>query len=132
MRSLRGEPPPVETRPAEARTDGTRGERGSVTAEFALILPAAVLLVVALIAAVGMSSAQLGLQEAAAAGARAAARSGDAEAAAPAVVQVAAGAEAAVRVDGDAVCVTATRQSSVPVLGAFPLRAESCALRWGK
>ena len=107
-------------------------QRGSVTAEFALVLPAVVMMVVALAAATGFSAAQVGLQEAAAVAAREAARSGDPASARRAGELISGGARFAVRFEGDAVCVEATRKARAPGLRAFELAAESCALRWGR
>jgi len=68
------------TAPAQPGHGGTaqdRFDRGSVTAEFALLMPAVVLLLGAVLAATAAGAAQLNCADAARAGARAAARHDD-------------------------------------------------------
>ena len=96
------------------RQRSPRGERGSVTAEVAITLPAVILVLACCLGALGAAAQQVRLQDAAAAAARSAGRDGP----------VPPG--AAVDDRGDVVCVTMTRQAGAP-LGALTLRATSCA-----
>lgn len=103
-------------------------ERGSVTAEFAVVLPAVVLVVLVGVAALGAGARVVRLQDAAADAARLVAR-GEAVERAYSVV-AAAGGSARVETRGDLVCVVA----SAPVPLALPipeLSATSCALAGG-
>lgn len=103
-------------------------DRGSVVAEFAVALPAVVLVLLLGAGALGSAARQVRLQDAAADAARLLAR-GESEARAFAVVvEVAAGAGARVGHTGDLVCVSATAPSSLP---GFTLTARSCALDGG-
>ena len=86
------------------RSRADRGERGSVTAELAVALPAIVLLVAFCVGAVGVSGQQVRLQHAAAQAAREAGRAQDDE----------------------VVCVTLT-EPAAPPFGALELSASSCA-----
>ncbi len=105
-----------------------RGERGSVVAEFAVALPAIVLVLLLACGALAAGGTQIRLQDAAADAARLAAR-GEAEARTAAAVEAAVpGAGVELRRDGDVVCVTASTQA--PVLLA-PLAATACALEGG-
>jgi Flp pilus assembly protein TadG len=107
-----------------------RDERGSVTAEFAVVAPAVVLVVVLTASLLLASGRQVRLEQAAAQAARLAAR-GEAEVrvrdAARALVD---GGRTAIAVDGDFVCVEVSVAHAVP-LPLAPLRARSCALAGG-
>lgn len=81
-----------------------RGERGSITAELAVALPAIVLLVAFCVGAVGVAGQQVRLQHAAAQAAREEGRS----------------------VDDEIVCLTLT-EPAAPPFGALELEASSCA-----
>ena len=107
------------------------GERGSVTAEFAVALPAVVVVFVLFAGALSASGRQVRLEQGAAQGARLAAR-GEADARVQdAVSRAVAGATAAIGTDGDLVCVTATAPTGLPLpLGA--LRATACAVGEGR
>jgi hypothetical protein len=121
----------VGTGPHDVRASvtGLRAERGSVTAELAVALPA-VVLVLAMVLSVGAASvARLRAVDAAAAGARVVALGEDDAAVRDAVRQVAGGsADATVRHDGEWVEVTV----AAPVVGGWfgggPLRASAQAV----
>lgn len=103
------------------------GERGAASAEFAVALPA-ILVVVALgVGALGLGARQVRLQDAAADAARLAAR-GEDPARAIAVV-AAAGGSARLEDRGDLVCVVAEAPASLPLLP--PPHASACALVGG-
>jgi Flp pilus assembly protein TadG len=104
------------------------GEAGSVSAELAVALPAAVLVVLLGIAGLGAASQQVRLQDAAADAARLVAR-GEDERRAFAVVAEAGGA-LAVAHRGDLVCATATAEVRIGAV-ALPLSATGCALAGG-
>ncbi|MBP2437481.1 TadE family type IV pilus minor pilin [Microbacterium amylolyticum] len=107
----------------------TRDDRGSASAEFAVALPAAVLVVALGIGALAAAGTQVRLQDAASNAARLIAR-GEPERA-PGVVHAAvSGAHAAIGRDGDLVCVTATHRVSIGVF-SLPLSATGCALESG-
>ncbi len=105
-----------------------RSDRGSVTVEFAVVLPAVAVVLTLLVAAVVAVDRQGALQLAAATAARAAGR-GDQEAAAAAAASVP-GASAAYRRPAGLVCV----ELAVPAPGVFAavvLRASGCAAERG-
>ena len=105
------------------------GERGSVTAEFAAIVPAVVLLLACCLACLQIAGQQLRLQDAAADVARSAARGGGTSAAG-----VVPGVAVAVSADGDLVCVHLSARSRSPAgtLLGLTLSASSCALAGGE
>lgn len=108
---------------------GLGGDRGSVVAEFAVALPAIVLVLLIGAATLGAGARQVRLQDAAADAARLSAR-GESEARVHAVVSSSiAGATATIQLRGETVCVTA----SAAAFGALPveLSATSCALAGG-
>lgn len=103
---------------------GDRGPgkaRGAVTAEFAVALPAVVLLLTMLLAGVAAGVTQLRLEEAARAGARALAR-GESAAAVEGIVRTLAGASAttAVAADGEWLSVTVADRASGPLGSMVP------------
>lgn len=104
-----------------------RGDRGSVTAEFAVALPAVVLLVACCLSGLAVAGQQLRLTDAAALAARTLARGGDPEAL---VARLSPGAAVSRSADGDLACVTLTASAS----GLLPLDlgATSCALDGGR
>ncbi len=105
-------------------------EHGSITAEFAVALPAVVLVLACCLSGVQVAGQQLRLQDAAASAARAAARGGD-----PAVAaRLAPGATASRFSDGDLVCVRLTAASAalVGTIMQLTLSASSCALGGGR
>ena len=107
-------------------------DRGSVTAEFAIVLPVLVLLIAFGIGALGATSARVRLEDAAADAARLVARGDDPLAARHAIVRAVDGAQLGIDHRDGLVCATAS--ASVRVLGAIvvPVRAASCALAGGR
>lgn len=104
-------------------------ERGSAAAEFAVVLPAIVAVVLLGVGALSAAAAQVRLQDAAADAARVAAR-GEPDRAGAVVVGQVPGASASVDRDGDLVCITAVASVGVGAL-AFDLSATGCALDGG-
>ena len=105
-------------------------DRGSVTAEFAVALPAIALVLAASLASVQVVAVQVRLADAAADAARALGR-GESEATAAGIAaRNAAGASLSTSVDDRFVCAT-LRATAGGVLSALELRAESCAMRGG-
>jgi hypothetical protein len=100
------------------------GDRGSVTAEFAIALPAAVLVLALGAATLAACAHQVRLQDAAADAARLTGR-GDADRGLSIVAD--AGGTASVSRGDDLVCVTASARAAVPLV-AVTLRARACAL----
>lgn len=108
---------------------GGRDERGSVTAELAVTLPAVVMVVALAAGSLSCAAAQVRLQDGAADAARLVAR-GDAGRAAAALSVAVSGASHGVTAEGDLVCVTARASVGFgPV--SVPLEARSCALEGG-
>ena len=110
----------------------TAGERGSVTAEFATVVPAIVLVLACCLASVQIAGQQVRLHHAAAEAARSLAR--DDSAAAARAVAAAPGARLSRSVSGDLVCATVSARSTSPVGTVFGLTlvARSCALAGGR
>lgn len=107
-----------------------RDQRGSVAAEFAVVAPAVVLVVLLAVTTLAASGRQVRLEQAAAQGARLAAR-GESDGRVRAIVaDLVDGAGAGIRTEGELVCVEATASHSVP-LPLPPLRATACALAGG-
>jgi Flp pilus assembly protein TadG len=104
-----------------------RDERGSVAAEFAVTVPAVVLVIVLAVSALSVGGRQVRLEHAAAQAARLAAREESADRVTAAVSTLASGARVATTRDGDLVCVELTAAAGVP-LPLPDLRASSCAL----
>ena len=105
------------------------GERGSVTAEFAAVIPAVVLMLACCLAGVQVAGQQLRLQDAAAGVARSVARGGPTSAAG----QVP-GVGIAITHRGDLVCARLSARSRSPAgtLLGLTLTASSCALGDGR
>jgi hypothetical protein len=101
-------------------------DRGSVTAEFAIALPAVILVFACCLSGLQVAGSQLRVQDAAAAAARSLARGEPASVAARLVP----GAAVSRHDDGDLVCATVTARAT----GLIPLelRATSCALGGGR
>lgn len=114
---------------ADAGGRGGARERGSVTAEFAAVIPAVVLLLACCLAGVQIAGQQLRLQDAAADVARSVARGGSTSAAS----QVP-GAGVAITSRGDLVCARLSARSRSPAgtLLGLTLSASSCALGEGR
>lgn len=107
-----------------------RGEAGSVTAEFALLMPAVLLVIATVLGGAQLASLQLRLGDAAAGAARAIAR-GDAEPTVrQQVAQLVAGSVVVVRQQGDYTCVSASGRTASGPLALLPaLTGVGCALR---
>jgi hypothetical protein len=105
------------------------GQRGSVTAEFAVMMPAVLLLLACCLACLQITGQQLRLQDAAADVARSVARGGGAGAAG-----VVPGVAVSVGTRGELVCATLSARSRSPAatLLGLTLTASSCALAGGK
>jgi Flp pilus assembly protein TadG len=101
-------------------------ERGSVTAEFAAVLPAVVLVFAVALGGMQIAGEQLRLQSAVADAARMLGR-GDSGAASR-VRDAASGARLSESRQGDLVCATARAPTSLGFLFAITLSASSCAL----
>ncbi|CAN5410822.1 hypothetical protein BH09ACT1_BH09ACT1_08980 [soil metagenome] len=113
------------------RADGG-GSRGSITAEFAVVIPAVVVILAACLGGVRLMGVQLQLQDAAAAGARSLGR-GEALDAATAQAHSAVGGSSVTSVTrGSLVCVTAAAANHGGLLGFIPVTATSCSLADGK
>jgi len=104
------------------------GDRGSVTAEFAAVVPAVLLLLACCIAGLQIAGQQLRLQDAAADVSRAIARGGDSGQARVL------GTSISVTQRGDLVCARLSARSRSPAgtLLGLTLTASSCALGGGK
>ncbi|TAL45110.1 MAG: hypothetical protein EPN91_03010 [Salinibacterium sp.] len=106
-----------------------RAERGSVTAEFAVALPAVVIVLAGCLSAMQIAGLQLRLQDAAASAARSVARGEGEGVAATRASRMVAGASLSERAAGDLDCVTLRAPSALPGLN---LTASSCALSGGR
>lgn len=104
-------------------------DRGSVSAEFAVALPAALVVLVLGLGALGSGTRQVQLQDAAADAARLAGRGESAGRIAAAVTDAVPGAATSTAHRGDLVCVTATAAAVPAVFGT--LSATGCALDGG-
>ncbi len=116
-----------------SRSPGSwRAERGSVTAEFAAVVPAAVLVLAFCLAGAQIGAQQVRLQDAAADTARALARGDDVAAAGVRAGQV--HADLASSVSGDLICarLTAPAATAVPLASVLSVTAVSCALDGGR
>jgi hypothetical protein len=115
------------------RQGGGGPERGSVTAELAVALPALVLLLGVLLGAATVGTAQLRLEEAARAGAREIAR-GETGASVEATVRRLAGPGAGLEVAGDGgwTSVTVTTRVQGPFLDLLEVRLSATAAGWSE
>ena len=102
-------------------------DRGSVVAEFAVALPAVVLVLLLGVGMLGAGARHVRLQDAVADAARLAARGESPERVQAAVSAVAPGAAGVTFAKGDLVCVTGSVRAALPVT----LSATSCALAGG-
>lgn len=109
-------------------------ERGSVTAELAIAMPAVILLLACCLAGLQAGAMHMRLQDAAAQAARAAARSHSPDTTAALVAgELAPAASAAVRQHGMLLCVELSAPARiVGDLGLFAVTAGSCALSGGR
>jgi hypothetical protein len=112
------------------RADRAAADCGSVTAEFAAVVPAVVLVLAFALGAMQLAGEQVRLQAAVAQAARSYGR-GDAGASEP-IVQVAAHAEISRIRRGELVCVTATAPANLGILIGITLIAHNCALDDGQ
>jgi Flp pilus assembly protein TadG len=103
------------------------GDRGSVVAEFAVALPAVVLVLAIGVGALAAGSRQVRLQDAAADAARLGARGEPAARVHAAVTGAVPGATAGIQTRGDLLCVTA----SAPAVLGLRITADACALAGG-
>jgi hypothetical protein len=110
-------------------TPGHR-ERGSVTAEFATVIPAVLLVLAACLAGLQLSSHQVRLQQVAAMAARSVARGEPVGG----VAGLLPGTTLRVERRGEFACVTASAAGSrtAGLIGAFTVNASSCALDGGR
>lgn len=107
------------------------GDRGSVTAEFALAMPAVILALVVAVGALSAAAAQAGLQDTVADAARLVARGESTDRVTEIVGTLGDGIRLRVtRADG-LVCVVGDRELSIGNLITIPLQARSCALDGG-
>lgn len=104
-----------------------------MTAEFAMVVPAVILLLALCLSAMQLSSRQLRLQDAAADAARVIARGDDPGSAAHRAVSLVPGATLDTHTRGDLVCVRLRAPAAVAggLFGAVSLAASSCALASG-
>ena len=107
------------------------GERGSVTAEFAVALPAIALVLAACLAAVMLVAQQVRLTDAAADAARSLGRGDSVAAAASIADRVSGGAQLRSWQEDPFVCVVLSASGS-GLLSAVTLQAESCAVGGGR
>ena len=106
-------------------------DRGSATVEFAVVVPAVVLVIALTAGCLAAAGRQVRLEQGVAQAARLAARGEPADRVAGIVAAVAGGAVDGVSDDGDLVCVSASAPTRLP-LPVPPLRARSCALSGGR
>lgn len=105
-------------------------ERGSATAEFAIALPAVMLVLFLMSALISAQGQQILLQDAAADAARLIARNDDIARAEASIDAAVAGAQMNIVADETLVCVTAS--ATVTVMVPLTLSARSCALAGGR
>lgn len=108
-----------------------KGDRGSVTAEFAVALPAVVLVLALGVSALSAAGRQVRLQDAAADAARLVGRGEDPARAGSAVAAAVTGAAADVEFRGELVCVHASAPAAT-LPWPQHLTASSCALAGGR
>lgn len=108
-----------------------RDERGSVAAEFAVVVPAVVLVVLLTVTTLAAAGRQVRLEQAAAQGARLAARGESDDRVRAVTAALIDAASVSIRSDGEFACVDATASPGVP-LPLPPLRATGCAVAGGR
>lgn len=109
-----------------------RLDRGSVTAEFAMTMPAVIVVVTLVVAGLGVTSQSVRLADAAAVVARETAR-GDGSSVAATLARLAPGATVSTSEGPDLVCVDLRREVRLgPVGGAVTLASHSCAPTAGR
>jgi Flp pilus assembly protein TadG len=112
--------------------DDAAGARGSITAEFAVVIPAVVVILAACLGGVRLMGVQLQLQDAAAAGARSLGRGESLDAATNQAHSAVVGSSLSASTHGSLVCVTANAARHGGLLGFIPVAATSCSLADGK
>jgi Flp pilus assembly protein TadG len=114
------------------RSRSAGDDRGSITAEFAVAVPAVLLVLATMLGGVQAAGLQLRLQDAAADAARSLGRGEDAAAVAGRAAEQVTGAELERHAQGELICVrlTAAPSGAAAVLG-LRLAATSCALAGG-
>ena len=105
-------------------------ERGSATVEFAMTMPALILVVSFVAASLGVTSQSVRLADAAAVVARQTAR-GDRGSVGSTLARLAPGAAVSESVTADLVCVDLRRQVRLGLVGEVALASRSCAPRAG-
>jgi Tfp pilus assembly protein FimT len=108
-------------------------DRGSVTAELAVALPAVALVLALCLSAVVVVGRQVRLTDAAADAARALGR-GESEAVAHGIADRVAGGgtQLSAAQESPLICATLTSTGGAGLLGVIPLRAQSCAVAGGR
>jgi len=107
-------------------------DRGAVTAELAVALPAVVVVIVLAVAALSAAGQGVRLEQAAAQAARLAARGESAADARTAALRLVPGATVTITPDGDLVCAAVTAEPTAVLRLPLPTqRATSCALAGG-
>lgn len=111
-----------------------RCDRGSATAEFAIVLPVVLLMLGVCLSAIGVAASAIRLQDATADAARIVARGEGEGSAASRVTSEVAGARLGVTRSGDYVCVTTSATAKLGPLwfASVPIEARSCALDGGR
>lgn len=106
-----------------------RTDRGSITAEFAVVLPAVILVLLCCITGLQLSSQHLRLQDASAIAARSIARGEGISSAALLATALVPGARLSSANRGSSVCVTASAPGLIAagIISAITLTASSCA-----
>jgi hypothetical protein len=109
---------------------GLTGDRGSVTAEFACVLPAALVTLTLCVGAVQLVGQQVGLSSLASAAARSLARGDSLSAVRARLTSAASGVSLESREVGDFVCATVSKSVSSGPFAVFALElsARNCAL----
>lgn len=117
---------------AQPRRDG--GDCGAATAEFAVVVPAVVLLLALTVGSLAAAGRQVRLEQGVAQAARLAARGESDQRVAAIVETIADGSVVDVSAVGGLVCVSATAplRLVLPLPGLTDLRARSCALEGGR
>ena len=122
----------VRRRPLE-RCRRSPGDRGSVTAEFAVAMPAVLLVLALSLSATQVAATQLRLQDAAADAARALARGETVGVASSGVSAQVAGATLSRSASGDLVCATVSaRPTGLAATFGLTVSASSCAVGGGR
>ncbi|KQQ49771.1 TadE family type IV pilus minor pilin [Plantibacter sp. Leaf314] len=109
-----------------------RSEDGSVTAEFAVVVPAAVLVLAMGLSAIQVGLTQLRATDAAADAARSLGRGEDGGTAAGRVSQMLPGATTDSSSEGDLVCVQVAAAGGSGLAALIPISVSSCALAGGR